>query len=123
MAMAERIMNAQFGDDLVDHRTFVLASDGDLMEGISQEAIALAGHLRLKKLIVIHDDNGITIDGSISLSDFDRPGEALRGVRLARRAHRRARPRGDRPGADRGADERPADADRRQDHDRLGSPK
>jgi transketolase len=69
MAMAERIMNAQFGDDLVDHRTFVLASDGDLMEGISQEAIALAGHLRLKKLIVIHDDNGITIDGSISLSD------------------------------------------------------
>jgi transketolase len=69
MAIGERLMNAQFGDDLVDHRTFVLASDGDLMEGISQEAIALAGHLRLNKLIVIFDDNGITIDGSISLSD------------------------------------------------------
>jgi len=69
MAIAERLMNARFGDDLVDHRTFVLASDGDLMEGISQEAIALAGHLRLNRLIVIFDDNGITIDGSTSLSD------------------------------------------------------
>jgi len=69
MALAERLMNARFGDDLVDHRTFVLASDGDLMEGISQEAIALAGHLRLNRLIVIFDDNGITIDGSTSLSD------------------------------------------------------
>lgn len=69
MAIAERLMNAQFGDDLVDHRTYVVASDGDLMEGISQEAIALAGHLRLNKLIVIFDDNGITIDGAVSLSD------------------------------------------------------
>jgi transketolase len=69
MAIAERVMNAQFGDDLVDHHTFVLASDGDLMEGISQEAIALAGHLKLNRLIVIHDDNGITIDGAIALSD------------------------------------------------------
>ena len=69
MAIAERVLNAEFGDELVDHRTFVLASDGDLMEGISQEAIALAGHLRLNKLVVIFDDNGITIDGAISLSD------------------------------------------------------
>ena len=68
MAIAERHLNAEFGD-IVDHRTYVLASDGDLMEGISQEAIALAGHLKLNRLIVLFDDNGITIDGKISLSD------------------------------------------------------
>ena len=69
MAMAERMLAAQFGDDLVDHHTFVLASDGDLMEGMSQEAIALAGHLKLNKLIVLFDDNGISIDGPLVLSD------------------------------------------------------
>jgi len=69
MAIAERILQSQFGADIVDHRTFVLASDGDLMEGISQEAIALAGHLKLSKLVVLFDDNGITIDGALSLSD------------------------------------------------------
>ncbi|MGB8628521.1 MAG: transketolase [Xanthobacteraceae bacterium] len=69
MAIAERHLAAVFGDDIVDHSTFVLASDGDLTEGISQEAIALAGHLQLKKLIVLYDDNGISIDGPISLSD------------------------------------------------------
>ncbi|MYZ48108.1 transketolase [Propylenella binzhouense] len=69
MALAERVLNARFGDDVVDHYTYVLASDGDLMEGISQEAIALAGHLRLNRLIVIFDDNRITIDGDIALSD------------------------------------------------------
>src|SRR5690606_6084593 len=69
MALAERIMNARFGDDLVDHYTYVLAGDGCLMEGISQEAISLAGHLKLNKLIVIWDDNNISIDGAISLSD------------------------------------------------------
>ncbi|MEA3041138.1 MAG: transketolase [Sphingomonadales bacterium] len=69
MAIAERLMNARFGDDIVDHYTYVLASDGDLMEGISQEAIALAGHLKLNKLIVIWDDNRVTIDGAIDLSD------------------------------------------------------
>ncbi|MEX6505268.1 transketolase [Jiella sp. M17.18] len=69
MALAERILNARFGDDIVDHRTYVLCGDGDLMEGISQEAIALAGHLKLHKLIVLWDDNGITIDGKIALSD------------------------------------------------------
>jgi len=69
MAIAERHLAALFGGDIVDHTTYVLASDGDLMEGISQEAIALAGHLNLKKLIVLYDDNGISIDGPTSLSD------------------------------------------------------
>src|SRR3954468_6643451 len=68
MAIAERHLAAEFGD-IVDHTTYVLASDGDLMEGISQEAIALAGHLKLRKLIVLFDDNGISIDGPLSLSD------------------------------------------------------
>lgn len=69
MALAERILNARFGDDLVDHHTYVLAGDGCLMEGISQEAISMAGHLKLNKLVVIWDDNNISIDGAISLSD------------------------------------------------------
>jgi transketolase len=68
-ALAERMMNAQFGDALVNHHTYVLAGDGCLMEGISQEAIALAGHLRLNKLIVLWDDNNVTIDGPVTLSD------------------------------------------------------
>jgi transketolase len=69
MALAERLLAAEFGEDIVDHYTYVLCSDGDLMEGVSHEAIALAGHLRLKKLIFLYDDNGITIDGPITLSD------------------------------------------------------
>jgi transketolase len=69
MAIAERHLTALFGSEVVDHTTYVLASDGDLMEGISQEAIALAGHLKLRKLIVLYDDNGISIDGPTSLSD------------------------------------------------------
>ncbi len=69
MAFAERLMNARFGDDLVDHRTWVIASDGDLQEGISHEAISLAGHLKLSKLIVLWDDNEISIDGDTALSD------------------------------------------------------
>ncbi len=68
-ALGERIMNAAFGDGLVDHYTYVLAGDGCLMEGISQEALSLAGHLKLNKLIVIWDDNNISIDGAVSLSD------------------------------------------------------
>ena len=69
MAIAERHLATVFGQEVVDHRTYVLASDGDLMEGISQEAIALAGHLKLNKLVVLFDDNGISIDGPLSLSD------------------------------------------------------
>src|SRR5436190_3231146 len=68
MAIAERHLAAEFGD-IVDHYTYVVASDGDLMEGISQEAIALAGHLKLNRLIVLFDDNGISIDGPLSLAD------------------------------------------------------
>ena len=69
MALAERLLNARFGDELVNHKTYVIASDGDLMEGISHEAIGLAGHLKLSNLIVLWDDNHITIDGALSLSD------------------------------------------------------
>ena len=68
-AMAEAKMRAEFGEELCDHRTWVIAGDGCLMEGISQEAISLAGHLRLGRLIVLWDDNQITIDGAVSLSD------------------------------------------------------
>ncbi len=69
MALSERILNAKFGDSLVDHYTYALVGDGCLMEGISQEAIALAGHLKLNKLIVFWDDNNICIDGPVTLSD------------------------------------------------------
>ncbi len=68
MALAERHLNAVFGDDLVDHRTWVIAGDGCLMEGINHEAIGLAGHLGLGRLIVLWDDNRITIDGGTDLS-------------------------------------------------------
>ena len=68
MAIAERHLNAVYGDDLVDHRTFVIAGDGDLMEGVNHEASGLAGHLKLGRLIVLWDDNRITIDGSTDLS-------------------------------------------------------
>lgn len=69
MALAEKMLAAEFGKKIVNHHTYVLASDGDLMEGISQEAIALAGVWRLNKMIVLYDDNGISIDGPTSLSD------------------------------------------------------
>jgi transketolase len=68
MAIAERHLNAVFGDDLVDHRTWVIAGDGDLMEGVNHEAAGLAGHLALGRLNVLWDDNQITIDGSTDLS-------------------------------------------------------
>jgi transketolase len=69
MALAEKMLAAEFGKKIVDHHTYVLVSDGDLMEGVSQEAIGLAGHWRLNKLIVLYDDNGISIDGPTSIAD------------------------------------------------------
>ena len=71
MALAERLVNARLGDAIVDHFTYALAGDGCLMEGISQEAISLAGHLKLNKLIVLFDDNQISIDGPTSLAVSD----------------------------------------------------
>src|SRR5665213_2444057 len=68
MALAERLLAKSFGAGLVDHFTYVIAGDGCLMEGVSQEAISLAGHLRLGRLIVLWDDNHISIDGSTSLA-------------------------------------------------------
>ena len=68
MALAERMMNARYGDRLVNHKTYVLCGDGDLMEGLSEEAVSLAGHWRLNRLIVLWDDNKITIDGSTSVA-------------------------------------------------------
>jgi transketolase len=68
-ALAERHLNAGFGDGLVNHKTYVICGDGCLMEGVSQEAIALAGHLKLKNLVVLWDNNNISIDGRISLAD------------------------------------------------------
>jgi transketolase len=74
MALGERILNASFGDGLVDHHTYVFLGDGCLMEGISHEAISLAGHLKLGKLIAFWDDNSISIDGATSLAEsYDHP--------------------------------------------------
>ncbi len=93
MAIAERHLNALYGDDLVDHRTWVIAGDGCLMEGINHEAIGLAGHLGLGRLTVLWDDNKITIDGVDRSVDQRRHPRALCGDRLARRKLRRARSR------------------------------
>ena len=90
MAIAERMMAARF-PGVVDHHTYVLASDGDLMEGLSHEAIAIAGHYRLSKLIVFWDDNDVSIDGKVSARQRQcRSGHALQGRRLEREPRRRA---------------------------------
>jgi transketolase len=68
MAMAERVLAARFGPDIFNHRTWVLASDGDMMEGVASEAASLAGHLGLGRLVVLYDDNRVTIDGSTSIT-------------------------------------------------------
>jgi transketolase len=73
LALGESIMSSRLGNDIIDHKTYVMCGDGDLMEGVSQEAISLAGHLNLKNLIVLFDDNGITIDGKTDLSTRDDP--------------------------------------------------
>ena len=120
MAIAERNMAARFGKSLVDHRTWVIASDGDMMEGISHEAAALAGHLGLSKLTVLYDDNHVSIDGDTALSYFRRRAEALRRLWLGDQAGRRSRS---------GADQRrvvlrraleEADPDRLPHHHRPG---
>tara|TARA_Y100000590_G_scaffold470658_1_gene667501 strand:- start:22376 stop:24358 length:1983 start_codon:yes stop_codon:yes gene_type:complete len=69
MALAERMLSEKFGREIVNHKTYVIAGDGDLMEGISQESISFAGHLCLNKLILLFDDNNITIDGPVSMTD------------------------------------------------------
>jgi len=79
MALAERLTNARFGDAVVDHDTYVIASDGDLMEGVSHEACSLAGHLRLARLIVLYDDNHISIDGGTDLAFSDDTGARFAG--------------------------------------------
>ena len=79
--MAERLRNARLGDSIVDHYTYCIVGDGCLMEGLSQEAISFAGFHRLSKLIVLWDDNRISIDGPTSLSTADN-NSALRVLRL-----------------------------------------
>ncbi|SVE04253.1 uncharacterized protein METZ01_LOCUS457107, partial [marine metagenome] len=74
MAVAEQMMAARYGGDLVDHRTYVIAGDGCLMEGISHETASLAGHLKLSRLTLLFDDNGISIDGPTSLTVSDDQG-------------------------------------------------
>jgi transketolase len=68
MGIAERLLRARFGPELCDHHTFVIASDGDLSEGVSHEAASLAGHLGLGRLVYVYDDNHITIDGPTELA-------------------------------------------------------
>ncbi len=111
LGLAERMLRARFGPDLVDHYTFVICSDGDLMEGISHEAASLAGHLGLGRLIYIYDDNHITIDGptELTLSDnaamrfeaygwhVDRVGEVANDTAALGEALRRAKAVEDRP--------------------------
>ena len=122
MALAERMMAAQF-PSVVDHLTYVIASDGDLMEGVSHEAIAIAGHYRLSKLIVFWDNNDVSIDGKGFRPQRQcRSSCALPGGRLEREPHRRTGHRRDLERGARRAELRQADDDRLQDDDRLRPP-
>ena len=118
MALAERMLAARFGKSLVDHRTWVIASDGDLMEGISHEAAALAGHLCLSKLTVLYDDNHISIDGDTALAYSDDVLKRFAAYGWATKADRRARPAADRRGAVLRHALEEADADRLPHHHR-----
>ena len=78
MGIAERWLRARFGPELIDHHTFVICGDGDLMEGVSHETASLAGHLGLGRLVYVYDDNHITIDGPTELALTDNPAERFR---------------------------------------------
>ena len=101
MAIAEAHLAARYnrpGFEIVDHYTYAIVSDGDLMEGVASEAASLAGHLQLGKLIYLYDDNHITLAAATDLTFTEDRGRALRGLRLARADRgRRQRPGGDRP--------------------------
>ena len=97
LALAEAMLAARFnrpGHDLIDHRTFAIASDGDMQEGVASEACSLAGHLGLGKLTAFYDNNHIQLAGETAMAFSEDVREALRGLRLARagprRGHRRS---------------------------------
>ena len=123
MAIAERRLAAEFnrdGHELIDHRTYVICSDGDLQEGVASEASSLAGHLKLGKLIALYDDNRIQLDGPTAWAFTEDVLGAVRGLRLARPAGRgRHRPRRDRRGHHGGRGRRPAVDHRRPYGHRL----
>ena len=119
MAIAEESLAARFGRKVVDHHTWVIAGDGCLMEGISHEAIGLAGKQKLSRLIVFWDNNGISIDGKVILSDVTDQKARFAAVGLVGARMRRPRSRRHRPGDRRGQGERVAGADRLPDAHRL----
>ena len=119
MALAEKMLAAEFGKKVVDHHTYVLASDGDLMEGVSQEAIAMAGHWKLNKLIVLYDDNGISIDGPTSIADSVDQVKRFKSAGWAAELIDGHDPEGDCGRDHPRAEIQQAVADRLQDHHRL----